>query len=603
MSHRLLVGLLVAATLSACSGGGNGISGSSSANGAQSTPVSSGSGTVTPTPITLQGVPSSSATVGSNYVYQPTLPANSGVVTFAIEGQPTWATFDSSTGVLSGTPSTNDVGLTGDITIIASNGSNTGSVGPFTIRVNPGTPGGASAAPVISGTPGSSVSAGQSYVFQPQASDAAGEPLTYAISNCPVWAMFDTSTGKLSGTPNSSQVGNYTNIDVSVSDGKTSVALPMFSISVKAVVPGAPVIGGMPPTTVVAGQPYSFQPSASDPASKTLTFSIANAPSWASFSTATGKLSGTPTAAQEGTYANIVITASNGTLSTSLNAFTITVTGSGAPDSPLIGGTPSKSVVEGQAYSFQPTASDPQGKSLQFSIVNRPTWANFSTSTGLFSGTPSAAQTGSYPNIVISVSNGTASASLPAFSIVVSKATVAGSPTISGSPETSVVVGNAYSFTPTTTDPSGGTLTFSIKNAPSWATFSSATGELSGTPTAADVGTYANISISVSDGKTSATLPSFPIAVTDNATGSVTLSWTAPTENTNGTALTDLAGYWIYYGTSANALTKTLQISNPGLVTYVLSNLSPGTWYFAISAYTTANVQSAQSAVASGSAH
>jgi hypothetical protein len=602
MSHRILVGLLVAAALSACSGG-NTLTGSNSADGAASTPVYSGSGTVTPTPITLQGVPSSSAAVGSNYVYQPTLPANSGVVTFAIEGLPTWATFDSSTGTLSGTPSTNDVGLTGDITIIASNSSNTGSVGPFTIRVSPATPGGASAAPVISGTPGSSVSAGQSYVFQPEANDAAGEPLTYAISNCPVWAMFDTSTGKLSGTPNSSQVGYYTNIDISVSDGKTSVALPMFSIAVKAVVPGAPVISGMPPATVAAGQPYSFQPSASDPASKTLRFSIANAPSWASFSSTTGKLSGTPTAAQEGTYANIVITASNGSLSTSLNAFTITVTGSGTPDSPLIGGTPSKSVVGGQAYSFQPTASDPEGKSLQFSIVNRPTWASFSTSTGLLAGTPAAAQTGSYPNIVISVSNGTASASLPAFGIVVSKATVAGSPTISGSPETSVVVGNAYAFTPTTTDPSGGSLTFSIKNAPSWASFSSATGELSGTPTAADVGTYSNISISVSDGKTSATLPSFPIAVTENATGSVTLSWTAPTENTNGTALTDLAGYWIYYGTSSNALTKTMKISNPGVVTYVLSNLSPGTWYFAISAYTTGNVQSAESAVASGSAH
>ncbi len=603
MSHRILVGLLLAATLSACSGGGNGISGSSSADGAASTPVSSGSGTVTPTPITLQGVPSSSATVGSNYLYQPTVAANSGAVTFAIEGQPAWASFDTSTGALSGAPSTNDVGLTGDITIIASNGSNTGSVGPFTIRVNPATAGSANGAPVISGTPGSSVSAGQSYLFQPQASDAAGEPLTYAISNCPVWAMFDTATGKLSGTPNSSQVGNYTNIDISVSDGKTSVGLPMFSIAVKAVVPGAPVIGGMPQVTVVAGQPYAFQPSASDPASKPLTFSIANAPSWASFSTTTGKLSGTPTAAQEGTYANIVITASNGTLSTSLNAFTIAVTGSGAPDSPLIGGIPAKSVVGGQAYRFQPTSSDPQGKSLQFSIVNRPTWATFSTATGLLSGTPTAAQTGSYPNIVISVGNGTSSASLPAFSIVVTKATVAGSPTISGSPETSVVVGNAYGFTPTTTDPSGGTLTFSIKNAPSWASFNSSTGELSGTPTAADVGTYSNISISVSDGKTSATLPSFPIAVTENATGSVTLSWTAPTENTNGTALTDLAGYWIYYGTSATALTKSMQVSNPGLVTYVLSNLSPGTWYFAISAYTTANVQSSQSAVASGTAH
>jgi hypothetical protein len=162
-----------------------------------------------------------------------------------------------------------------------------------------------------------------------------------------------------------------------------------------------------------------------------------------------------------------------------------------------------------------------------------------------------------------------------------------------------VVAGNDYRFIPTTTDPGGGSLTFSIKNAPSWAIFSTATGELSGTPTAADVGTYSNITISVSDGKTAAALPLFPIAVTQSANASVTLSWTAPTENTNGTPLTNLAGYWIFYGTSADAMTKSVQIANPGLVTYVLSNLSPGTWYFSMSAYSTADVHSANSAVAS----
>jgi hypothetical protein len=597
MAHRILVGLLIAVSLAGCNGG-NGLTGTSSTSSAA--PVSAGSGTVTPTPITLQGVPSSSATVGSRYFYQPSVPASSGVVTFAIEGQPAWATFDASTGALSGTPSTSDVGLTGNITIIASNSSNTGSVGPFLIRVNPAASGSGNAPPVISGTPGSIVNAGQSYSFQPQASDAAGQPLTYAISNCPVWATFDTTTGKLTGTPNAAQVGNYTDIDISVSDGTTSVALPVFSIAVTVSAPNAPVISGTPGSSVVAGQAYSFQPIATDPNSKPLTFSIANAPSWANFSTATGQLSGTPTAAQQGTYSNIVISASDGAASTSLSSFAITVTASAAPGTPIIGGTPATSLVAGQAYSFLPTASDPAGKSLFFSIVNCPTWASFSTSTGQLSGTPTAAQVGSYPSVIISVSNGTSSAQLPAFSIVVSKAGVPGSPTISGSPATSIIVGNAYSFTPTTTDPSGGPLTFSIENAPGWASFNSATGELSGTPTSGDVGTYPNITISVSDGKMSVSLPSFPIAVTQNATGSVVLDWVAPTENSDGTPLTNLAGYWIYYGTSASTMTNTVQVANPGVLTYVLSNLSPGKWYFAITAYTTADVQSDESAVASG---
>jgi Fibronectin type III domain len=63
-----------------------------------------------------------------------------------------------------------------------------------------------------------------------------------------------------------------------------------------------------------------------------------------------------------------------------------------------------------------------------------------------------------------------------------------------------------------------------------------------------------------------------------------TLSWDAPTSNTNGTALTDLSGYRIYYGSSPRDLSQTVQISNVGLQTYVIDNLQPGTWYFAVMA-------------------
>jgi len=162
-----------------------------------------------------------------------------------------------------------------------------------------------------------------------------------------------------------------------------------------------------------------------------------------------------------------------------------------------------------------------------------------------------------------------------------------------------VVAGNAYSFTPAITDPSGVALTFNVKNAPSWATFNSATGELSGTPTAADVGTCTNIAVGVSDGTTSVSLPAFLIEVTQIANGSATLTWMAPAENTNGTPLTNLAGYQIYYGTSTTAMTQSVKIANPGIVTYVVSNLSPGTWYFSVKAHTSANVVSGTSAVVS----
>src|SRR5215471_21635730 len=73
-------------------------------------------------------------------------------------------------------------------------------------------------------------------------------------------------------------------------------------------------------------------------------------------------------------------------------------------------------------------------------------------------------------------------------------------------------------------------------------------------------------------------------ASASSSAGSATVSWEAPTTNTNGTALTDLAGYRIYYGSGPADLTKTVQIGTVGLQTYVIENLEPGTWYFAVMA-------------------
>lgn len=92
-------------------------------------------------------------------------------------------------------------------------------------------------------------------------------------------------------------------------------------------------------------------------------------------------------------------------------------------DAVKISGTPESHTTAGATYSFKPTANDSAGHTLSYSIKNKPAWATFSIVNGLLWGTPSAAQSGSYAGIVISASDGTASATLPAFSITVSRAT------------------------------------------------------------------------------------------------------------------------------------------------------------------------------------
>jgi len=70
-----------------------------------------------------------------------------------------------------------------------------------------------------------------------------------------------------------------------------------------------------------------------------------------------------------------------------------------------------------------------------------------------------------------------------------------------------------------------------------------------------------------------------------------------PTTNTNGTPVTPLAGYHIYYGTSANALTQSIEISNANATGYEVTGLASGTWYFAVAADASDGTQSALSGV------
>jgi hypothetical protein len=73
--------------------------------------------------------------------------------------------------------------------------------------------------------------------------------------------------------------------------------------------------------------------------------------------------------------------------------------------------------------------------------------------------------------------------------------------------------------------------------------------------------------------------------------GTATLSWTPVTQNTGGTPLTDLAGYKVFYGASASAMNTVVVLSDPSLTTYVVTNLSSGTWYFTVAAYTSSGTQ------------
>jgi hypothetical protein len=119
---------------------------------------------------------------------------------------------------------------------------------------------------------------------------------------------------------------------------------------------------------------------------------------------------------------------------------------------PIISGTPLLVMTSKDNYQFTPSANDSDGDNLSFSIINKPSWATFDNQTGALTGAPGVNGIGTNSNIIISVSDGTVSVNLPAFSIRVDATP----------PENN----NSDTITSSYTAPSGATYTNIVKKTP-----------------------------------------------------------------------------------------------------------------------------------------
>ncbi|WP_026286913.1 beta strand repeat-containing protein [Gilvimarinus chinensis] len=191
-----------------------------------------------------------------------------------------------------------------------------------TITVNP-----VNDAPKISGTASTTAEALRLYSFSPTASDPdSGDTLSFSLANAPEWLSINVTTGRVSGTPDESDVGLVQGIVVSVSDGAEAATLPGFDINVTPSQSNtAPTISGTPTATVQVGNLYRFAPQASDAENDPLQFTLQGAPNWLSIDPATGVINGIAADADEGTYRDIILRVSDGEHSVELPAFSINV--------------------------------------------------------------------------------------------------------------------------------------------------------------------------------------------------------------------------------------------------------------------------------------
>ncbi|MDQ2042392.1 Ig-like domain-containing protein [Pseudoalteromonas sp. 20-92] len=295
--------------------------------------------------------------------------------------------------------------------------------------------------------------------------DIEEQSLSYRVVTEPANGSTTLTGNILIYTPNSNFNGSDS-VSIVANDGELDSEFARISISVDSV-NDAPLISGIPAASVNEDSEYLFIPIASDTDNDTLTFSINNKPSWASFNSETGKLSGTPLNAQVGSYSNIVISVNDATVTQSLAPFNITVINTN--DAPTITGTPTAQVNEEESYSFTPSAQDMDGDALTFSISNKPSWASFNSATGQLSGTPVRENAGQFTNIVIAVTDGQLEARLPAFTVTVNNTNKA---PVSQSMMLDVLEDASITFAPDVSDLDDDILTLTAISQPQFGTLS-----------------------------------------------------------------------------------------------------------------------------------
>ena len=336
--------------------------------------------------------------------------------------------------------------------------------------------------------------------FVISASDPDDDDLIYSGSNLPTSASFNPETGVFSWRPQFQHIGNYRNVQFSVTDKGTPSGSDSETISICVNDTNRPpVLASIGNQVINEGELFEFQVSAIDPDDDEMVYSAGSLPSGAVFDEATQIFSWTPDFVQTGNYKNIVfIVTDNGVPSKSdVEVITITVGNvNRPPDLDPIG---NMTVSVGDLLEFRIVAIDPEGNDLIYSASNLPTGAIFTAETRTFSWIPVPAQAGNYKNVIFSVIDNGLPAESDSETIVITVGDVNRPPVITAIAARTVNEEEPLGFTVTAMDPDGDNMVYFASNLPTGSVFNSETHFFSWTPGFDQSGNYSDILFTVSD--------------------------------------------------------------------------------------------------------
>ncbi len=453
-----------------------------------------------PTPVFSGSLASATGTVGQAFSY--TLPTGTFTtgggqsLSYAATGLPAGLTLNTTTGTISGTPTTAG---SSTVTLRATNTGAQSASGTVGITISP------MPSPTFTGTLVSATgTVGQAFSYTlPTGSftDPSGQTLAYAATGLPAGLTINTTTGAISGTPTTAG-SNTVTLRATNTGGMSASTTVGITISTSATsgTGTAPVFSGtLASATGVVGQAFSYTLPAgavTGGTNQTLTYAATGLPAGLTINTTTGAISGTPTTAGSNTV-TLRATNTGGQSASATVGITISTSAtSGTGTAPVFSGTlASATGVVGQAFSYTlPSGAFTGGASqtLTYTTVNLPAGLTINTATGTISGTPTTAGSST---VTLRATNAAGQSASATVGITISASATSGTGTVGTAPvfsgtltSATGVVGRAFSYTLPTgsfTDPNSQTLTYAATGLPAGLSVNTTTGAISGTPTTA----------------------------------------------------------------------------------------------------------------------
>lgn len=453
---------------------------------------------VTSTPRTQIGL-------GNTYVYDVRVAdPNGDPLTFSLPTHPAGMTIDAN-GRVTWTPPA--VLGPNAVTVSVSDGRSPAVTQTFTVAVVSQNP---NHAPVFVSHALMIATAGETYAYDAQVTDAEGDPVEFSLDVAPAGLSVHPRTGTLRWIPMLDQLG-ANNVTVRVIDAQGGSATQSFVVTERgAHVP--PIITSSPPTAGSAGSTYLYPVKASAPQGAILTFSLLTKPAAMAIDAQTGLISWTPNAGDVGT-ANVLVQVDDGQGGSATQAFTIVVAASAPNLPPSITSPPPLVATVGAVYTYSIQATDPDGgpSPLNFQVLLGPASMTVNAASGLVQWTPSAGDIGASTITVGAFDGpaGTGGAGLQTFTLQVTP--VNNPPRINSGAITQATAGNLYRYDVRASDPNGDALSYALTTAPAGMTIDGQ-GRIRWQTAVANIG-VAPVTVEVRDPRGAVVTQSFNVTV------------------------------------------------------------------------------------------